>query len=774
MRDSTLLYYDRPSRSWNDALPVGNGSLGAMIYGGIDQERLSVNLDTLWSGYPHYNRNPAAKEAFEDARKRIFEPGQRRSVNDRLVRDTQTDNNEFYMPLGDLILRPYAKVPPRVENYRRELDLSTAVQTISYLRSGAEYREEWFISKPANVLIGRVTCTEEIEMTLGFGSLLSHCVFCKGDVLIADGHCPGLRTSQDPIFEESDDPAHQGMRFRAAVRVSTDGSVTAHGGCLTIGDMKELVIAFAAEDSYNGFDKHPALEGKDYTAAPLERTAEALKKTYEQLKNEHIADYRALFDRVELKLGSTDRESIPTDRRLYRFGKGEADPALYTLLFNYGRYLAISASRPGSQPMNLQGIWNPMFNAPWASNYTVNINLEMNYWPVLACNLAELNEPLVRMLGELAVTGRRVAKDYYGVDGIVSHHDSDLWRFAIPATGDTCWSFWYNGAGWLSRHLYDQYEYTLDEAFLRDTAYPFIKGCAEFYLAILTEDPNGDLVCAPSTSPENKFIGEDGKPIALSETTTMTMAICREVLSHAVSGSRILGVDDDFRARAEAALARLRPFKIGRDGRLLEWYDEQVEREPHHRHVSHLYALHPAGLISVDETPELAEACRKTLEARGDDGTGWSLGWKINFWARLRDGDRALRLLTMQLRYVDPENEEYEHGGGTYANLFDAHPPFQIDGNFGATSGIAEMLLQSVDGKLLLLPALPSKWADGSVRGLCGKGGVTVSMEWCGGKLAKAVLTGENRTVTVRYGKLERRILVNGSVTLNGTLEEIR
>ena len=420
--------------------------------------------------------------------------------------------------------------------------------------------------------------------------------------------------------------------------------------------------------------------------------------------------------------------------------------------------------------MNLQGIWNHRLHAPWAANYTVNINTEMNYWPILPCNLTELNEPLMDMLQDLSLAGQRVAKQYYGADGFVCHHNSDLWRMCAPTSGNPCWFFWYNGAGWLSRHAFEQYEYTLDKSFLKDTAYPILKGCAQFYLSILTETPDGYLACSPSTSPENEYI-LDGEEYSVSQTTTMTMSICRDVLQNTLRSCELLGSDAELADRIREVLPRLLPFRTGKDGRLLEWYDEQEEEDIHHRHVSHLYALHPSNQISVGKTPELAAACRKTLEVRGDDGTGWSLGWKINFWARLRDGDRALHLLDTQLRFVDEQNERYTGGGGTYANMFDAHPPFQIDGNFGTTAGITEMLVQSLDGKVYLLPALPSKWANGSVSGLRAKGAVTVDLAWRDGKLVKATLTGHNPTITVMYGNTERTLAVNGKVELDGNLQ---
>ena len=772
MNDAHILYYTRPSRRWTDALPLGNGSLGAMVYGGTDEEKLSLNLDTLWSGKPHYIENPKAAAAFEQVRRQIFEPGQIPAVTEKVEAQMQGYDSESYMPLGDLTLRDPVAPPHSVKDYSRTLDLRTAIQTISYTRDGETYSEEWFTPFRENVLIGRIRCSGPIDLQIGLNCAMEHSVHCADGFLILDGQCPsGMAEARERFLENGDDPHEQGMLFRTALSVrNTDGSVLYEGATALVRHCTELTVALAAEDSFNGFDKNPVTDGKPYKDVVLQRIEDALDVPYDNLREAHIADYGALYDRVDLRLDSSARENVPTNQRINEFGRGVYDPALYVLLFNYGRYLAISASRPGSQAMNLQGIWNHRLHAPWAANYTVNINTEMNYWPMLVCNLTELCEPLVAMVRDLSVAGKRVAKEYYNAEGFCCHHNSDLWRMCVPATGSASWSFWYNGAGWLSRHVFEQYEYTLDKEFLRKTAYPILEGCAKFYLSILTEDPDGFLVCAPSTSPENEFVLGD-KEYPVSQTTTMTMAICREVLENTAKCCDILGVGKKLRARIDEALPRLLPFRCGEDGRLLEWYGEQVEDDPHHRHVSHLYALHPANLISVEKTPELSEACRKTLETRGDDGTGWSLGWKINFWARLRDGNRALQLLNTQLRYVDEENVRYTRGGGTYANLFDAHPPFQIDGNFGAVSGIAEMLLQSLDGKVYLLPALPDAWRDGSVRGLRAKGGLTVSMAWNCGKLRSVTLEGDNPAVTVRYGEKEKTIAVCGSVTLDDRLE---
>ena len=511
MRDAQTLFYTRPSRRWTDALPLGNGSLGAMVYGTTDTEKLSLNLDTLWSGKPHYEENTKAAAAFEQVRHQVFEPGAIPAVTERIVSDMEGYDTESYLPLGDLLLGDPVAPPTRVTDYSRTLDLARAVQTVRYKRDGADYSEEWFVSFPDKALCGLVRCEKPMRIQVQFQTPLAHQTYTQDGFLIVDGQCPGgMRDYRSYFAPHSDDPAEQGMFFRTAVQVSAqDGSVYYEAGCITLDEVTSFRIVLAAEDSFNGFDKHPVLEGKPYKDVVLQRIRSAMAQPHETLLERHIADFSALYGRVDLELDGAERADVPTNERLIDFGNGTNDPGLYVLLFNYGRYLAISGSRPGSQAMNLQGIWNHRVHAPWAANYTVNINTEMNYWPILPCNLTELNAPLVDMVRELSVAGRRVAQQYYHADGFVCHHNSDIWRMCVPTTGNPCWFFWYNGGGWLTRHLFEQYEYTLDTDFLRNTALPVLKGCAAFYLSILTEDPHGRLVCAPSTSPENEFTIDD-------------------------------------------------------------------------------------------------------------------------------------------------------------------------------------------------------------------------------------------------------------------------
>ncbi|MBQ4618987.1 MAG: glycoside hydrolase family 95 protein [Clostridia bacterium] len=739
MNSSSQLWYKSPARRWTEALPIGNGNLGAMVFGKLDEEILDLNLDTLWSGRPYENQSIPDSKQTHDQAQALSMKGEYKKAEQLLEEKLLYERNgQTYLPLGKI--RMQFDNLHLMKDYRRELDLECGIHSVKARFTGknglflVEYKA--FVSYPDNCLMLHIKSEEKIGLKLSLDSQLTHAVYAKDGMLFMNGQCPGMMNSdRDGFLDEN------GMFFAAVMGAKSDGNIKGIGGRILIDNAKEIMVILSAEDSFNGFQNDPLTNGKDYKNPPAERVQKALKKDYAQLYTAHTEDYASLFSRMELNIGETEAGAFPTDQRLINHDAGAWDPSLYTLLFNYARYLIISASRPGTQCMNLQGIWNEHLLAPWCSNYTVNINTEMNYWPVLAANLCECDEPLISMLKELSVTGKEAAKQLYDAPGWICHHNSDLWRQAFPAKGLAQWGFWYNGGAWLSRHLFDHYLYTMDEAFLKETAYPIIRGCAEFYMDMLVENGDGTLILAPSTSPENRYILPDGRDTGVSRTTAMTMSIARETLENTVSAAKILHEEDEFTSACEKALSKLYPLKIGKDGRLMEWYDEMPDFEVRHRHVSHLYALHPAHEITPEKTPELADACKKTLEVRGDDGTGWSLGWKINFWARLEDGNHALRLLDRQLRFVSDEGYNYQNGGGTYLNLFDAHPPFQIDGNFGAASGILEMLLKPVPGEIHLLPALPEKWARGYVRGLKAPGNVEIDMKWKNGKVTYAKLS---------------------------------
>lgn len=726
----TKLWYTQQANLFEEALPIGNGTLGAMVYGGVQKEKLSLNLDTLWSGKQQDYVSENAPAVYKQAQQLMLE-GKVSEAEDLMVNKFNNMWSAYYLPMANLYLESDRA---DTTGYRRELDLASAIATTQT----AHAVREAFVSFPHKCLVIR-EIGKKANYKIHLDSQLQYKVTAEGNNLILSGRCPAEGGSRwkDSGYEPFIYTEDEGITFTLALKIITDGKVTAADDALTVQNASELTILVAAESSYAG---HGQPYDETHEAKCRQLLDRAASAGFSALRAAHAQDHAALYNRVCLDLHAEPCD-LPTNERLAR---EEKDKGLVEILFNYGRYLTIASSRPGSQATNLQGIWNEHLVAPWRANYTVNINTEMNYWPTLMCGLTECTQPLVELIRKISQTGRAAAQNFYGAEGFTSHHNVDLWGHASPVGGrdnpsSNLYANWCLSSGWLCAHLFWQYEYTLDEDFLRSTAYPIMKEAAKFYLSVMIED-NGELILCPSSSPENAYYGDDGKKHALTKKATMSQAIIYELLTNCLKSCRILGIDADFAARLQAALDKIHPHTIGADGRLLEWDKDYEDTEVHHRHVSHLYGLFPGEQITCEATPELAEACKKTLEVRGDAGTGWSLGWKVNLWAKLKDGDRTLKLVHNQLTYVSSTETKYAGMGGTYPNMLDAHPPFQIDGNFGVTSGIAQMFVQHENGKILILPALPSSFADGEIRGLRTKGNVTVSIRWKGGKAEKVTL----------------------------------
>jgi alpha-L-fucosidase 2 len=750
------LWYDKAAQHFEESLPLGNGKMGACVFGGVLSEKIYLNDATLWSGEPvDPYMNPDAHKFIPEIREALADENYK--LADKLNQNIQGKFSQSFAPLGTLNIK--FENDGEGSGYYRELDINQAIASVQYSNNEVEFTREYFVSHPDKVMIIKLDADQKkmLNFELSFESLLKYAIKPDGKCFKIDGYAP---YHAEPNYRGDIPNAirfdkDRGTRFSTYIHIETKGETEYTENSIKVNDAKEAIIYISVATSFNGFDKDPAKEGKDNKAIAGLQLKNAVAKGYKKIKKDHIKDYQNFYRRLSLDLGPTTAPDLPTDERLKRYTEGAEDKNLEVLYFQYGRYLLISSSRTPEVPANLQGIWNPYMRPPWSSNYTMNINVEENYWLAEIANLSELHKPFLGFIKNLATTGEVTAKTFYGVDkGWAACHNSDIWAMSNPVgdfgNGHPVWACWNMSGTWAVTHLWEHYLFTRDEDFLREEAYPLMKGAAEFCMNWVVQDEDGYYYTSPSTSPENLYLTPDGYAGATFYGAASDIGMIRECLKATLDACIILADDSEFEKELTHVLNNLIRYKVGEKGNLQEWFHDWEDADPQHRHQSQLFGLFPGHHIKPDISLGLAEASRKTLEIKGDETTGWSKGWRINLWARLNDGNRAYKMYRELLSYVEPDNAKktkYSGGGGTYPNLFDAHPPFQIDGNFGGAAGVLEMLIYSVDERITLLPALPDEWSEGSVNGVVARGGHVLDIKWKDGKLTEVKV----RTKTGEY-----------------------